>query len=129
MKRYFKNLMLLLVLGMIAGGAYQIWQFMAFYNQVRDALEETLMEDQYVQLVSANDTVERDVREQLIRSLIKKYEAMGIELEPKDISIREDRPKREVRVEFSYQRELRILVFSFQKQMLVWRTRRDVDFG
>ncbi len=117
MKRLLKRLALAAVLVLVATAAFQVWEFMAFYNRVRDTLELEL--DHYHDLG----------REGFVRSLIRAEERNGLRLEPQGITIDEDRTKQSVRVEFTYRREMRILVFSFEREMLVWRTLRDVDFG
>jgi hypothetical protein len=116
-KKLVRRLLLAGLLFAVGTTAYQIWEFVAFYNRARDILEVTL--DRFDELGQA----------EFVRQLVIAEEPIGIELDPTDVKVEVDRTKRSVRAEFTYSRELHILVFSVQKQVTVWRTLRNVDFG
>lgn len=115
MKRYLKRLIVLALLVTVGIAVYQVWEFMAFYNQMRDTLELEL--DQYQEIG----------REEFPRHLQQTYKRLGLDLKLEDFKVSEDKPRRTVRAEFTYTGEIRILIFSFQKKMTVWRSLRDVD--
>jgi len=114
-KRYFKRAFVILLLAMVGITAYQVWEFMAFYNLMRDTLEVEL--DRYQEIG----------RDEFPRHLQETYKRLGLDLNLEDFKVTEDKPRRTVRAEFTYTREIRILIFSFDKQMTVWRSLRDVD--
>lgn len=115
MKRYLKRAVSLLVLAMVGVTVYQVWQFMSFHNRMWETLETEL--EHYSEIG----------REDFPRHLQQTYKRLGLELALEDIHVTEDRPRRTVRAEFAYTREIRILVFSFDKRMTVMRSLRDVD--
>ncbi len=115
MNRYLKRGFALLVLAMVGISAYQVWEFMAYYNRMRDTLELELHRYQEIG------------REEFPRHLQATYKRLGLELDLEEFKVEEDKPRRTVRAEFSYTREIRILIFSFEKRMTVWRSLRDVD--
>jgi hypothetical protein len=116
-KKLLKRLLLAVVLFAAGTTAYQVWTFVAFYNQARDILEVTL------------DRFDELGRAEFVSQLVIAEEAIGIKLDPADVKVEVDKAKRSVRAEFTYTRELHLLVFSVQKQVTVWRTLRNVDFG
>lgn len=115
MNRYLKRGFALLVLAMVGIAAYQVWEFMAYYNRMRDTLELELQR------------YEEIGREDFPRHLQVTFKRLGLELDLEEFKVEEDKPRRTVRAEFSYTREIRILIFSFEKRMTVWRSLRDVD--
>lgn len=117
MKRLLKRLLVLVLLVAVGTAAYQVWAFMSFYNLVRETTERHL--ERYREIG----------REEFAPSLARALEKIGLSIEPQLIAVQEDKATRSVRVEFRYTRPLTILVFSYDKEMLVWRTLRDVDFG
>lgn len=117
MKRYVKRAISLLVLAMVGVTVYQAWQFMAFHNRMWETLEAEL--ERYGEIG----------REDFPRHLQQTYKRLGLELELEEIEVVEDKPRRTVRAEFNYTREIRVLIFSFEKRMNVMRSVRDVDFA
>jgi len=113
--RYLKRAVALLLLALVGVTVYQVWQFMAFHNRMWETLEAEL--ERYDEIG----------REEFPHHLQLTYKRLGLELELEDIHVTEDRPRRTVRAEFTYNREIRILIFSFDKQMTVMRSLRDVD--
>ena len=116
MNRRVKKVLVIAFLACVGIAGYQIWEFFSHYNQVRDTLEY-LLHEEFATLGPA------EFRHRLIREV----GVLGVDLDPLDIEIIEDKPKRAVRVEFRYTWDMHILVFSFPREMIVWRSLRDVD--
>jgi hypothetical protein len=114
-KRRAKRLITLLLLVGAATAGYQVWEFMSHYNRVKDVTYHLLAE---------YDRIGRDT---FVRELELELSRLDVELKKPGITVREDESKRTVRVEFRYTRELRILFLSFEREMYVWRSIRDVD--
>ncbi len=111
-----KKLIVLLVLVVVGVVVYQVGSFVVYYAKVKAELDNMIYRFPILG--------EEAFRDFLVSTY---HERVGLELHPADVMIDVDREKRTVRVEFTFVRELRLLFLSFDKQLRVWRSYKDVD--
>lgn len=110
-----KKPLALIGLALVAVIAYQVGTFVVQYARVQSALDSLLP-----------NFAEWGEEEFKLR-LCDEARELGVEVLPANIEVRVDRLANSLQVEFSYTRELQVLVVSFHRTVRIRGYKKDLD--